>query len=820
MIKFANIDLLEASESLREWVRTNIDPADLPPYTTHWWPGKNLSHLPFRPPAPPRRIELNTLWWPTGASRFAVGWYLVDEGLLTQIRDVTEPLGSSHQPANLVLDDGTDSVTVSMWMLPAIPLQQIGADGLYLLPLVDERYFWWFKAETVVASTWANLYADFAVALGITLTVDAVELTYLSPHDTLGAQYEPLPLLLDATAYSTGRRVVRQLDGTARVWKPANALTQQATSLAAVEDKLAGGTMAFGADGADTLASVPGSVTMTCFVINSDTLHTEVRTLTSLSLAEYGTHQGHQGTKVVRTSEVLYPGDPVSVLKIAALATRIATDYYRWQAAAASLSIVGYPSWTLTGLEDAIELRHESGRIFTRVLRAAFDLDTAELLYDSPANPPAINDLDVMEDDGDPIVYQTTTLQFHAPSFIVTEITAHTALVEPHWGEDADVQPVGTENSAGTSELFAPIDHVHAAQTGCKTVRSILGPPPWTAPDDVCCNEEFFDGTYYGIYSCDTNLFVYFCPCEPDRPGSGSWSGSGSGSQGGPVCDCPQCVGGMPNWCTFTVFGATGDMEAANTTWRLMYSPIRGLCTWDEVIPHDEPGGVTATLKYDLEATEPGWTLKFANGTTGTQSNYVLRDVFRCCGENTFVYFSPAPPSEEGSIGDNEITIRPDGPCTPCGDGSGSGSGSGGGGGISTACCPGRAMPASLYATAVNGTGDCVCMNGTSVELAAQYSLGVFIGYDGAYAGCSGPNARLHLNCTFGGWRLDYYKLDGSSSDNTAGCCQGPGGIPHASAPTSVNCSEDDFELVFPCDGFPPPGGCCIGGWDWVITEL
>lgn len=797
MIQYAGVDLLEAPDSLREWVRANIDPSDLPPYTTHWWPGKNLSHLPFRPPAPPRKIELNTLWWPTGASRFAVGWYLADEGLLTSIRDVTEsPLGSDHAASNLVLDDGTDSVTVSMWMLPAIPLQQIGADGLYLLPLVDERYFWWQKGAEITVlggtTTWAQLYTAIATGLDISITLDAVESAYLRPHAELTTRYDSLPLLLDAVAYSTGRRIVRTMAGTVRAWKPANALAQQTTSLAAVEDKLAGGELAFGADGADTLASAPGSVTMTCFRSDSDSLHAEVVTLTSLALAEYGTHQGTAiATKIVKTSELaLYPG-PSNAVEITALAVRIATDYYRWQAARASLSIVGYPGWTLTGLEDALELRHECGRIFTRVLRAAFDLETTELLYDSPQNPPAINDLDVMEDDGDPIVYQTTTLQFHAPPFIVTEITAHTALVEPRWGDDDDVQPVGPASDNGDDDdidEFARVNHKHRIAFR------------YDDPDDPYCGEPVVIDTGLKIWDCGILDWRYLCWCDPYQPGSGSGSGTGTGGHS-PVCDCDECRDGMPQRFGFFVDGADGSLADANGEWDIAHVSF---CSWAQT-----RGNVHCLMGH--EGATGRWKMTFTSQSDG--HNFILYtiDPFRCCGQNLFVYSS----STGGGAVDNDITISPSGPCTPCGSGTGSG------GGITTGCCPGG-LPETLYATGANGTGACVCMNGVTVPLIPTYSLGVFIGWrSGAYTGCGGVQGKLGMTCTpmLGMMTLDYYKLDGSSSDNTEGCCQGPvAGGTHFSVPSSSTCDPDDPEFVFPAEGFPSPGGCCTGSFDWVVS--
>lgn len=572
MLKYADVLLLEPPESLRSWIAQNIDVAELWQFTTFWWPGKNLSHLPFRPPAIPRKVELNTLWWPTGASRFAVGWFLADQPILDAIRayvyeDPTETTeGQSreddYRAADLVIDDGYSSVTAEMWMLPPVPLQQTGADGFYLVPLVDERYFWWYRAAAISVdggtTTWEQLYADIADALGIALDVDAVEAAYLTPSATLGTQYESLPLLLDAVAYSTGRRIVRDLDGTVRAWNPASSLTQAALSIAAVEDKLAGGLLSISATGYDETPQVPASVTVTAFrtdagVLSQD-LHAETVTLLSLALPEFDGIIGFVGSRVFHTSAVaLYPG-PSNAAALASLAQQVARDWYLWQAARVSLALVGYPGWTLTGLDDALLLRHEMGQVFTRVLRASYDVEMAELLVQDGSVIVDPDSLTVEQDDLSVIVTQVNTIQFEAHTLLVTEVAAGVA---------------------------------HVA-LGCRTVRPIAGPPPWTAPADVCCNEDFTDGVYYGIYLCNYG-FIYFCQCFTQ-----SGSGSGSGSVGGCIPGiCSLCAEPPYTW-TIPIAGFTGDCDIFNGDWTLSYVAP---CTWKAA---DIVNGLACTVTLTL----------------------------------------------------------------------------------------------------------------------------------------------------------------------------------------------------------------------------
>lgn len=612
MISYAGIDLLFSTERVREWVRTNIDPAELLQFGVRHWPGRNLTHIPFKPPDLPKKIELDVLHWPTSASRFAVGWYVVDQGTLDLIRtEVYGANGLGYAAKNLIIDDGYDDLTASLWMLPATPLQAIGEDGLYLLTLVDERYFWWNQAAAITVTenttTWTQLYAAIAAALGVSITVDAIDADYLKPPASAGTKYEALPLLLDAVAYATGRRIVRQFDGTIRAWSPTNALAQEITSLAAVEDKLAGGELSLSTSGDDNTALVPRSVTVTFPRLDSGvpsgTHHVVTITLTSLALSQYGSFTGYTGSKVFHASALAaYPG-PTNSAQLLTLTTQIANDWYLWQLGRTNLSIVGYPGWTLSGLEDAVQLRHESGRIFTRILRGTFDDDVEELFYVGSAGseqPPSGNfSLTVMEDDSDPIVLNVDTIQFEAGEFVVTE------------------------PSAGVAHIAL----------GCRIVRHIDGPPPWTPPDGVCCNEQFSDNFgYMGIWKCHKDDWDMFCPCLPtDRPPSGS--GSGDDPTGGCVeGECAICTEPPDTW-DLPAAGFTGDCTIFNRAWELQNVSE---CVWRDAYVVN---GVNVSVTLTLDGG--GHTLEFVGFTAAGElvtADYTCSasTLPECCNALTF----------------------------------------------------------------------------------------------------------------------------------------------------------------------------------------
>jgi hypothetical protein len=263
-LSYAGVDLGHAPAALAKWIARSVPPAWVWEFPETWWNSRDTGLVGFRPPPPRRPIQVNRLWWPSGASRFAVGHFLADQGQVDSIRDVCYAVDEgtgleTYVAAPLLMNDGENEIETDLWLLPARPLQQIDTEGLYLLTLVDERYFWWFRAASISViegtTTWDNLYGQIANALGVPITVDEVPAAYLTPSSLLALKYEPLPTLLDAVAFSVGQRITRALDGTVRAWNVENARLQMTTNLATVgvienTDKDAGGVFRLGDDDA------------------------------------------------------------------------------------------------------------------------------------------------------------------------------------------------------------------------------------------------------------------------------------------------------------------------------------------------------------------------------------------------------------------------------------------------------------------------------------------------------------------------------------------------------------------------------------------
>lgn len=282
-LTYGGVDLLIPSAELTAYASTRYTIADLipfrfsprPDWTTISWPTPWDS---FRN----QPVRSNTLYWPTGASRWGMGFFWCAEEDLADVRTVVYgEAGDEYNAATLSMDDGENTaVETSMWMLPPIPVapqkvtynaSDVATHGLvswlvpvtqadtarerlqdgqpaYLLPLVDARYFWWLKAGnidvTAGTTTWAQVYTAIASALGISITVETVNSAYLKPPAELSNRYTHLPLLLDAVAHCVGQRFVRKLDGTCSTVGPVAAKAALAVQLALDYARTGGGLLA------------------------------------------------------------------------------------------------------------------------------------------------------------------------------------------------------------------------------------------------------------------------------------------------------------------------------------------------------------------------------------------------------------------------------------------------------------------------------------------------------------------------------------------------------------------------------------------------
>lgn len=169
----------------------------------------------------PEQIKprINQLYWPTGASRWATFYGLCDLSSLLRIKANTES-GSTQRSATLFIDDGSNGIAVEMYMLDPVPVL-FGENYLYVIPLVDKRYWWQYKDVSLefkvspgdgqVTTTWSEIFDQIFAALGETLFAvrGLPNADLLTPdRGELERKHENAAVLLDAVAHSCGLRIV------------------------------------------------------------------------------------------------------------------------------------------------------------------------------------------------------------------------------------------------------------------------------------------------------------------------------------------------------------------------------------------------------------------------------------------------------------------------------------------------------------------------------------------------------------------------------------------------------------------------------------
>ncbi len=182
-------------------------------------------------PDPPK-LKINTLYWPTGASRWSVGLFLADDAKLTEILSNlnADSLDMRGNAALLRIwdTDGPPSDVNGMWMY-LLPPRKVSAydgsgtagypkNGVWILPLVDERYWWQFKRFSGEVSSWDNLLESIrdTVSSFSDWAMDGVPSEYGRPHSVeFNREDDSVAMVLDAAAHCVGMRFVMDTHSTA-----------------------------------------------------------------------------------------------------------------------------------------------------------------------------------------------------------------------------------------------------------------------------------------------------------------------------------------------------------------------------------------------------------------------------------------------------------------------------------------------------------------------------------------------------------------------------------------------------------------------------
>lgn len=226
-ISYAGIDLLLPTPELQAWLDRYLPTAETALFggepaavrsSMTGTRGDNKTGvglpLPNYPSAPP--LRLNSLYWPTGATRWGRMVALATAQQLQQI--YLKP--AVYGVRQLLVHDGNTVVTAQMHMLEPRPLagfSAVQAENLWLLPLVDERYLWQFRHmppyEPSDISSWNAVFTLLGIALDKPLAVSTIDPRFLSPDKTELFRPAANPaVLLDAVCHSIGHRFVLQPD--------------------------------------------------------------------------------------------------------------------------------------------------------------------------------------------------------------------------------------------------------------------------------------------------------------------------------------------------------------------------------------------------------------------------------------------------------------------------------------------------------------------------------------------------------------------------------------------------------------------------------
>lgn len=215
MLTYGGIPLALPTDEIHGWIAENISYRDLPIFTYRAFPGKNLTGLTVPTGFfPMKAVRLNRLYWYTGASRWGYGHFLCSRDQLQQIQTLAMGSDCSKMvPLPLAMDDSNGGkIAPSLYLADQTALSGIrGVNGMYMITLVDPRYYWWFVPTPDFGigptTTWDSLFAACQTKLGSSIARDTIPASYLQPSPMLNLKYETLPLVLDAIAANVGQRI-------------------------------------------------------------------------------------------------------------------------------------------------------------------------------------------------------------------------------------------------------------------------------------------------------------------------------------------------------------------------------------------------------------------------------------------------------------------------------------------------------------------------------------------------------------------------------------------------------------------------------------
>jgi len=344
------------------------------------------------PRHPPLRV--NQLYWPSGASRFSFGLFLIDndgiEALNSKECSLSGKLIARHPTRPLTMPDGAGVTGSDMALTTTFeemyhltPHRIAGCDNvsdLWLLPLVDRRYWWQFLdteklkdtlqekdqyCQTVCKAEWNDLLAYIAEQITETFSPGSIPAAYGKPDcRELLREYFNLPQFMDAVAASIGKRVVSNLDGSIEFQSPQDANTVLTENLSFLDAEVAG-------TDCDNMKQIhlPQNVRVTfpvsfCYHLSCDgekyaideTITSEcprvgyTKTIHSTAIAEYDCECENPDSSGAEDEL----GDPSNKAELEALAYQVANDWKDWREYNYDFTYSSIRNWKPTGFDDHV----------------------------------------------------------------------------------------------------------------------------------------------------------------------------------------------------------------------------------------------------------------------------------------------------------------------------------------------------------------------------------------------------------------------------------------------------------------------------------
>lgn len=250
-VKFRICDpeILRAAE---DW----LDAQALPPLRVADDIGANFTGADMEEDGHAPWLGLYEYLYPPTAARWSVFRGLMHKDDLDTILPIA--FGASGPVAQtFILEDGSDpkrtapTISTPLFMLTPRPLVGVkGATDLYLVTLVDERYFWKYKPKdfwtdiNTEFTSWSVAIDAIATQLGITLTYGGADSVYGKPEldSAIFQHYENTAILLDLCLANIGKILTRKKDGTYEAVTHAAADGYAKTAVEAIQnDYRAGG---------------------------------------------------------------------------------------------------------------------------------------------------------------------------------------------------------------------------------------------------------------------------------------------------------------------------------------------------------------------------------------------------------------------------------------------------------------------------------------------------------------------------------------------------------------------------------------------------